>query len=221
MKFLRYLRNLLITLFILSIGSVLLFKYVPVPVTPLMLINSGKNIINGKSPKFSHEWVSIENISPHLVAAVVASEDQLFYDHMGFDFKQIENAIEERKQGKRKRGASTISQQTAKNIFTTCSSTWLRKGAEAYFTLCIELLWSKERILEVYLNSIEMGTGVYGAEAAAQKHFNTTAEKLTRQQSALIAASLPNPHRYNAGKPSKYVQKRQKQILKQMRNMGH
>lgn len=220
MKLLKYLRNLLLALFILSIGSVVLFRFVPVPFTPLMLINSGINLLEGKPATYKHEWVDIEDISPNLVAAVVASEDQLFYDHHGFDFNQIEKAIEERKEGKRKRGGSTISQQTAKNIFTTGSSTWFRKGVEAYFTVCIELLWSKERIMEVYLNSIEMGTNIYGAEAAAQAHFNTTAKKLTRRQSALIAASLPNPHRYNAGKPSKYVSKRQQQILKQMRNMG-
>ncbi len=220
-KFLRTLRNILLALFLLSIASVVAFRYVPVVVTPLMLVNATAELLDGKSPKFHHTWVSIDEISPHLMAAVVASEDQLFYEHNGFDTKQIKLALQERKEGKRKRGGSTISQQTAKNVFTFCTRTWLRKGIEAYFTVLIELFWSKERILEVYLNSIEMGKNVYGAEAVAQQHFGCSAQKLTRKQCALIAATLPAPQKYSSKSPSKYMRKRQSQILRQMSNLGN
>jgi monofunctional biosynthetic peptidoglycan transglycosylase len=172
-------------------------------------------------PSFRHDWVSLEEIDPNLKYAVIASEDQRFYEHNGFDFKAIEEAMEERRQGKRKRGASTITQQTAKNVFTFGTSTWLRKGIEAYYTVLIELLWSKERILEVYLNSIEMGPGIYGAEAVAQEHFNCTASELTRSNCALIAATLPNPNKFSSKNPSPYMLKRRKQILRQMRLMGN
>ena len=160
-----------------------------------------------------HKWVSRHHISSHMPMAVIASEDNLFSEHNGFDFEQIKKALEERKHGGRKRGASTISQQTAKNVFLWPSSNWLRKGLEAYFTVLIELIWDKERIMEVYLNSIEMGDGIYGVEAVAQANFNTHAKSLTQSQCALIAASLPNPLTFNSGKPSKYMQKRKNQIL--------
>lgn len=216
-RFTIFIRNICIFLCLSSIAAVIAFRFLPVPFTPLMLKNSAENLFSGKSPVFKHEWVSIENISPHLCTAVVASEDQLFYEHSGFDFKQIKIAIAERQSGKRYRGASTISQQTAKNVFTFCSSTWLRKGVETYFTLLIECLWSKERILEVYLNSIEMADGIYGAEAIANENFNCSAKELTRKQCALIAATLPNPKQYSSKKPSRYMLKRQKQILREMK----
>jgi monofunctional biosynthetic peptidoglycan transglycosylase len=177
-------------------------------------------LYDGKTPNLAHKWVPIEEISPHLKKAVIASEDQLFYEHNGFDFDQIEKALEERKQGKRNRGASTISQQTAKNVFTFGTRTWVRKGLEAYYTFLIELFWSKERILEVYLNSIEMGPGIYGAEAVAQEHFGCSADKLRRTDCALIAATLPNPNKFSSKKPSPYMRKRRAQILRQMRLMG-
>lgn len=149
--------------------------------------------------------------------AVIASEDNRFATHNGFDFIEIKKAMKENETRKRKRGASTISQQTAKNVFLWPASSWIRKGFEVYFTWLIELCWSKERIMEVYLNSIEMGKGIYGAEAAARHKFKTTASKLTAGQSALIAATLPNPIRFDSAHPSSYIQHRQKQILKLMK----
>lgn len=219
-RFLKVVRNVLVVLFLFSIGSVVLFRFVPVPFTPLMVRNYCAALFNDRKTEFHHTWVSYDEISEHLKTAVVASEDQLFYEHCGFDTRQIKKAIEERRSGKRKRGGSTISQQTAKNVFTFCSRTWLRKGVEAYYTILIELLWSKGRILEVYLNSIEMGPGIYGAEAVAQEHFGCSAKQLTRKQSALIAATLPAPHKFSSKNPSKYMRKRQQQILRQMKNMG-
>ena len=182
-----------------------------------MVKNKLNAILNGKPSAYHHDWVPMASISPHLANAVIASEDQRFYQHNGFDWKEIGNAIEERKTGKRKRGGSTISQQTAKNVFTFCTSTWARKGIETYYTILIEWLWPKERILEVYLNSIEMGPSIYGAEAVAKQHFGKSAAKLTRSECALIAATLPNPKRYSSKKPSSYMRRRQNEILGQMK----
>ena len=216
----RILLRIIAILFLWSIGSVILFKYVPVPITPLMLRNAFGAMIKGKPTTSHHDWVPMDKISPHLANAVVASEDQRFYQHNGFDWKEIGNAIEERKSGKRRRGGSSISQQTAKNIFTFCTSTWARKGIESYYTVLIECFWSKERILEVYLNSIEMGPQIYGAEAVAKHHFGKSSDKLTRSECALIAATLPNPKQYSSKNPSSYMRRRQKAILKQMKLMG-
>lgn len=166
-----------------------------------------------------YEWTPLEEINPELVLAVVASEDNLFTEHNGFDLKAIKTAREEAKKGKRLRGASTISQQTAKNVFLWNGRSWFRKGLEAYFTVLIEFFWGKERIMEVYLNCIEMGNGIYGAKAVADHHFNKKPAKLTRAECALIAATLPNPRKFNSAKPSKYMKQRQKTILKFMRNI--
>ena len=168
----------------------------------------------------NYTWTPIEKISPNLVQAVVASEDNLFMEHDGFDFKQIEIARREAEAGKRLRGASTITQQTAKNLFLWQGRSWLRKGLEAYFTVLMEQLWSKKRIMEAYLNCIEMGDGIYGAAAVAKINFNTTPDKLTKEQCALIAATLPNPRKFNSAKPSKYMKQRQNAILKNMKNIG-
>lgn len=215
-RFFKVIRILLLVFFLSSIGMVVVYRFVPVYYTPLMVIRCVQQKAAGKPVKLQHQWVSREYLSPHLPMAVVASEDNLFAEHHGFDFDQIKKAIEEHRQGRRQRGASTISQQTAKNVFLWPSSDWVRKGLEAYFTVLIELLWDKERIMEVYLNSIEMGPGIYGAEAVAQAHFGTDARSLNRAQCALIAASLPNPLRYNSAAPSPYMQKRKQQILKLM-----
>ena len=212
----RFLFRVILILLLWSVGGVMLYKYVPVPVTPLMVRKAVSAALEGKPTTFHHTWVPMEKISPHLVSAVIASEDQRFYQHKGFDWKEIGNAIEERQSGKRQRGGSTISQQTAKNVFTFCTATWARKGIETYYTLLIEWLWPKERILEVYLNSIEMGLAIYGAEAVAQQHFGKPATKLTRSECALIAATLPNPIRYSSKNPSNYMRRRQSAILKQM-----
>lgn len=215
----RIIRFLFFFFIISSVSAVIIYRFVPVYYTPLMFIRCWQQKSSGKPVKLQHRWVSREHISPHLPMAVIASEDNLFAEHHGFDFEQIKKAAEENRQGKRRRGASTISQQTAKNVFLWPSSNWIRKGLEAYFTILIELFWDKERIMEVYLNSIEMGNGIYGAEAVAKEHFNTEARLLDRGQCALIAASLPNPLRFNSAAPSSYMQKRKKQILKLMKQV--
>ncbi len=182
-----------------------------------MLIRCVQNFSAGKPVAIHHEWVPLSQMSKYMPVAVIASEDQNFMHHHGFDFGAIQDAAEERKRGGRKRGASTISQQTAKNVFLWPRSSWVRKGFEAYFTVLIELCWSKERILEVYLNSIEMGPNIYGAEAVAQRHFGCPARSLRRADCALIAATLPNPNRFSSLRPSRYMRKRQKQIQYQMK----
>ena len=215
-KILRYTRNLLIIFFGSTILSVIAYRFIPVYVTPLMVIRSVEQIASGDKPTWKHTWVSSDKISPYLPMAVIASEDNRFSEHNGFDFVEIEKAMKENETRKKKRGASTISQQTAKNVFLWPQSSWVRKGFEVYFTFLIELCWSKERIMEVYLNSIEMGKGIYGAQAAAKYKFDTTAAKLSKGQCALIAATLPNPIRFNSAKPSPYIVKRQNQILRLM-----
>ena len=158
-------------------------------------------------------WVPLEEIAKPMRSAVIKAEDYKFYQHHGFDFEAIERAIQYNKTHKKKKGASTISQQTAKNVFLWPSRSWVRKGLEAYFTILIELLWSKDRILEVYLNVIELGKGVYGVEAAAQKYFKKPAKKLTASQAALMAAVLPNPIKFRIDRPSRYVSNRQRKIM--------
>lgn len=205
---------------LLSVLSVVLFRFVPVPVTPLMVIRSIEQFQDDRPVVLKKTWKPLEKISPHLQLAVVCAEDQNFLNHHGFDFEAIEKAMEHNKKSKRKRGASTISQQTAKNLFLWPGRSWLRKGFEVYFTVLIEFIWPKERIMEVYLNIIELGDGIYGAEAAAQTFYRTSAEKLSRPQSALLAAVLPNPRSYSASNPSVYVRGRQAWILGQMAQWG-
>ena len=216
-KVLRILRNLILFFFISTILTVVIYRFIPVYFTPLMVIRSTQQIFKGEKPVWHHSWVSFDKISPHLPMAVIASEDNRFAEHNGFDFKEIEKAIKENEKRKRKRGASTISQQTAKNVFLWPQSSWVRKGLEVYFTFLIETFWSKERIMTVYLNSIEMGKGIYGAQATAKYKFNTTAAKLTKGQCALIAATLPNPIRFDSAHPSAYILRRQSQILRLMK----
>jgi monofunctional biosynthetic peptidoglycan transglycosylase len=212
LRLMRWIRNLLLTLFILSLFFVLLYKYVPVYYTPLMLTRSIEQLKKNKKISIAHKWIPLPEISHNLVQAVVASEDNLFLVHNGFDFEQIEIAREEAAKGKRIRGASTISQQTAKNVFLFPSRSWVRKGLEAYFTVLIEFVWGKKRIMEVYLNSIEMGNGIFGAQAVAKENFNKTADKLTIPEATLIAASLPNPREFNSANPTAYMLKRQAKI---------
>ncbi len=205
-----------------SVISVILFRWVPIPFTPLMLTRMVDQVAEGKKIKCKKDWEPIENISPNLFLAVICSEDQLFLEHHGFDMKAIEKAMKynEKKKGKKLRGASTISQQTAKNVFLWQGRSWIRKGFEVYFTTLIELFWSKERIMEVYLNVIEMGDGVYGAQAASREYFKKDAKKINQGEAALIAAVLPNPRKWNPGKPSKYVRKRENWIIRQMNYHG-
>ncbi len=191
---------------------VLILKWVPVLVTPLMVSRSIEYRTDDDF-RTHKKWRSYEKISPELAKAVIASEDNLFAEHNGFDWKEMKKAIDEHKnKGKKLRGASTISQQTAKNVFLFPSRSIVRKAFEAYFTVLIEWIWGKERILEVYLNVAEMGKGIYGAEAAAQEIFSKSASELTRRESSLIAACLPNPIDRHAGKPSQFVSKRAGQI---------
>ena len=172
------------------------------------------------SESIHHKWISLEEMPKDIVKAVIASEDAHFLSHNGFDFKAIKQAIEHnKKNNKTKRGASTISQQTAKNVFLWPSRSWLRKGLEAYFTVLIELFWDKQRIIEVYLNSIEMGDGIFGIAAVADKHFDKEPEGLTKRQCALIAATLPNPIKFNSAAPSPYMRKRQRVILREMNSV--
>ena len=210
---------IVVAFFASTILSVVALRWLPVYFTPLMFIRLGQQVDEGKSMTLHHHWVPMEQISPSLPIAVMASEDARFSEHHGFDYKAIEHAAMRNMKHpeKQKLGASTISQQTAKNVFLWPGRSWVRKGFEVYFTLLIELVWSKERIMEVYLNSIEMGDGIYGADAVAEYHFNTTADKLTKAQCALIAATLPNPRRFNSARPSGYVLKRQARILREMR----
>lgn len=220
-KIWRFLLKAVLWFFILSIGSAVVFRWLPVPVTPLMLIQCVKQGLDGKRDlRLKKDWVSIDEISSDLQLAVVCSEDQNFLDHYGFDLDAIEKAVKHNQTHKRKRGASTISQQTAKNVFLYDGRNWVRKGLEVYFTFLIELFWSKERILEVYLNIVEFGDGIYGAEAASQHFFRTSAKDLSRKQAALLAAVLPAPRKYSAKNPGKYLLKRQAWIIDQMDNWG-
>lgn len=206
---------MVVAFFVTTIFSVIIYKYVPVYVTPLMVIRTVSS-----SESIHHKWISLEDMPKDIVKAVIASEDAHFLSHNGFDFKAIKQAIEHnKKNNKTKRGASTISQQTAKNVFLWPSRSWLRKGLEAYFTVLIELFWDKQRIIEVYLNSIEMGNGIFGIAAVADKHFEKEPEKLTKRQCALIAATLPNPRKFNSASPSPYMRKRQRVILREMNSV--
>ena len=202
-----------------TIFFVILYRFVPVYITPLMVIRCAQQVGRGEQIRLKHHWIPLKDMSKYLPVAVMASEDQRFLQHHGFDIIEIQNAVEERMSGKRHRGGSTISQQTAKNVFLWPASSWVRKGFEAYFTVLIELFWNKERIMEVYLNSIETGDGIYGAEAVAQLHFGRPAAKLTRANCALIAATLPNPLKFSSLSPSRYMLKRQTAIMKQMRHI--
>lgn len=219
-KILGWIGKIVLIVWLLSILTVVAYRFIPVYVTPLMVMRATGQLLDGEKITWKHKWVPLKDISPKLVQAVVASEDNLFPEHHGFDIQQIKKALDERKTGKRKRGASTISQQTAKNVFLLPVNSFIRKGFEAYFTVLIEWIWGKERIMEVYLNSIEMGNGIYGAEKAAELYFSKSAKQLTAGEAALIAGSLPNPLKFNPGKPSPYLRKRQGDILGLMEKIG-
>jgi len=206
--------------FIISIGLTIIYRFVPVPITPLMVIRLVEQTFDSeKKVRLYKDWVPLSEISRHAPQAVFAAEDQKFLTHKGFDFEAMEKAWENNKKGKRIKGASTITQQTVKNVFLWPGRSYVRKGLEAYFTVLVELLWSKERIMEVYLNVIEMGDGIYGIEAAAQAYYNKSAAKLNRNQAAMIAAVLPNPIRWTPAKPTGYIRGRQSWIMRQMNNL--
>ena len=218
MKFIgKILRWAIALFFSTTILAVVAYRFMPVYLTPLMVIRCVEQSKDGRSLKLHHHWVSMDKISPHMPVAVMASEDQRFLLHHGFDYKAIEKATKRNKSGKRMLGASTISQQTAKNVFLWPGRSWVRKGLEAYFTVLIEFVWSKQRIMEVYLNSIEMGDGIYGVEAVAEEHFGCKASELTRSNCALIAATLPNPRKFSSKNPSDYMVRRKVKIMKEMK----
>ena len=185
-----------------------------------MIIRSIEQKIDGKPMILSHDWVPLEEISPHLQKAVIASEDQLFLTQYGFDFNALEKAYANNQKRKNIKGGSTISQQTAKNVFLWPGRSYIRKGFEAYFTVLIELIWGKERIMEVYLNSIEMGNGVYGAQEASRVWYRKEAVNLTQREAAGIAAILPNPRKFKATNSSSYINRRKNAIERQMRFIG-
>lgn len=215
-KALYYLKYTALAFFLLSLFSVILFKYVNPPLTPLMVIRYFEYDNKNDDKKFEKDWVSFENISPNIVLATVAAEDNNFPTHFGVDWEAIEKAHQLNKYNQNKHGGSTITQQTAKNLFLTPSRTIIRKGFELYFTFLIETFWSKKRILEVYLNIIELGNGVYGVEAASQRYFHKPASKLTRNEAALITSVLPSPRKRNLARPNGYMYYYQGRVLKLM-----
>ena len=219
-KTLRWLGRLFLACVLISLVLTLLYRFIPVYITPLMLIRTIEQTLDEeREVKMKKEWVSIDHISRHMVQAVLAAEDQKFLLHHGFDTEAIRKALEGNQSGATLKGGSTISNQTAKNVFLWPGRNYLRKGLEAYFTVLIELFWSKERIIEVYLNIIETGPGIYGTEAAAQIFYQKSAENLTRNESAMIAAVLPNPLRWSPTKPTGYNYQRQSWILRNMVNL--
>jgi monofunctional glycosyltransferase len=215
---LRWSARLILYFFAFSILLTVIYRFVPPPVTFLMLQRCVEQKSAGKKMKLEKDWVPLKDISSAMALAVITSEDQKFEEHSGFDFEAIEKAqkYNERKKGKKVKGASTISQQTAKNVFLWPARSYIRKGFEVYFTFLIEVLWSKERIMEVYLNEIEMGDGIYGVEAAAQIYFHKPASKLSLGEAALIAACLPNPLKWSPAKPTAYINRKKAWILRHM-----
>jgi monofunctional biosynthetic peptidoglycan transglycosylase len=213
LQFKIWIKKIVLLFFVSSIGIVLFYRFVPVPVTPLMLMRTVESLFSGQFLGINKVWVPLEEISPSVQKAILKAEDYRFFEHNGFDYEAIEKAIKYNKTHKRKKGASTVSQQTAKNVFLWPDRSWVRKGLEAYFTVLIELVWPKERIMEVYLNVIELGHGVYGVEAASQKYFRKTAKKLSHAEASLMAAVLPNPRKFRIDRPSNYVISRQRRIL--------
>ena len=216
-KILFWILKAMAVFFAVTFFWALLYRWVNPPITWLHISDQ---IFQEESSTYHYEWVDGEDISRYMKLAVVSSEDNNFMTHNGFDWEAIEKARKYNETHKKKRGASTISQQTAKNVFLWPSRSWVRKGLEVYFTFLIETLWSKDRILEVYLNVIEMGPCTYGVQSAAKEYFKTTADKLTREQCALIASCLPNPKKFRLSKPSRYMKKRQGVILRMMSCLG-
>ncbi len=218
---LRWLGRVVLGLLLASIAAVAVLRFVDPPLTPLMVIRAVQGALDGRWVGIRQRWVPLEEVSPALLRAVLAAEDARFFEHHGFDFEEIERAraYNERHGGRRMRGASTISMQTARNVFLWQDRTWLRKGLEAYFTVLLELLWSKRRILEVYVNVAEWGDGVYGVEAASRAAFGVPAVKLSARQAALLAAVLPSPRRWSAARPSSYVRERAARIAARARHV--
>ncbi|MEC9305217.1 MAG: monofunctional biosynthetic peptidoglycan transglycosylase, partial [Pseudomonadota bacterium] len=205
---------------VLSVALVLLFRFVPPPGSMVMVERKVQSWINSEPIDIQRQWRSWENLSSNAKLAVISAEDQRFPQHRGFDFVEMRRAWEASRDGERLRGASTLSQQTAKNVFLWSGRSWVRKGLEAWFTLLIETLWGKQRILEVYLNVAEWDTGVFGLEAAANHYFGASGSALTERQASLLAAILPNPRNRSASRPDAQVERRSQWIRQQMRNLG-
>ncbi|MDP1623605.1 MAG: monofunctional biosynthetic peptidoglycan transglycosylase [Bacteroidales bacterium] len=220
-RIIRFIKYFIIIFFASSLFFIILYRFVNPPITALMVIRLAEQSWRGESIRLNKTWISLDEISPNLPLAVVASEDNLFMEHSGFDFESIEKArdFNAKKKGKKMRGASTISQQTAKNVFLWPQRSWVRKGLEVYFTVLIEFVWGKKRIMEVYLNVIETGKGIYGVEAASQRFFGKPVSKISRSEAALLAAVLPNPLKWDPSSPTAYIRERQQWILWNMNNI--
>ncbi|HSZ73078.1 MAG TPA: monofunctional biosynthetic peptidoglycan transglycosylase [Cytophagaceae bacterium] len=205
-----------------SILSVIVFRFVPIPFTPLMLVRVVEQWSNGQPARLVKDWENLDHLSANIPLAVIASEDQKFTSHWGFDVEAIFKAYKNNQRKKKKtiRGASTITQQVAKNVFLWPGRSYLRKAFEVYFTMLIEVFWSKERIMEVYLNVAEMGDGYYGAEAASRKYFKCSASRLSKDQAAWLACILPNPRKYSPLNAGPYLQQRHAWIVRNMNNLG-
>jgi monofunctional biosynthetic peptidoglycan transglycosylase len=216
----RILKLLVIFFFASSIFFVILFRFVNPPVTLLMIQRGFERKAAGKEWKIDKTWKSFDEIADPMKRAAVAAEDQSFLENHGFDFSSIEKAIKKNAHSKKLIGGSTITQQTAKNVFLWPGRSFIRKGFEAYFTVLMEVFWSKKRTMEVYLNVIEMGDGIYGVEAASQAYFNKPASQLTNQQAAAIAVIFPSPLKWSATHPTRYLRHRQYLIMKNMRRLG-
>jgi monofunctional biosynthetic peptidoglycan transglycosylase len=216
----RFVKLFLILFIGVTVFWVIFYRFVNPPVTWLMLTRGFEQKADGKPWKIDKEWRDFDDIADPMKRAAVASEDQTFLENHGFDFNAIEKAIQKNAKSRKLIGGSTISQQTAKNVFLWPGRSWIRKGFEAYFTLLIEIFWNKRRIMEVYLNVIEMGDGIYGVNAAAQTYFHKDAANLTRAQAAAIASIFPSPLKWSATEPSSYVRHRQYLIMKNMRRLG-
>jgi monofunctional biosynthetic peptidoglycan transglycosylase len=220
-KLFRIFLKIVLWFLALSIASVIIFRFVPIPITPLMILRCADQIFSGEEVKLSKDWTSLEKMSPVMPLAVMAAEDQNFEDHFGFDLEAIKKAelYNEKHAGKRMKGASTITQQTAKNVFLWPSRSWIRKGFEVYFTFLIEIFWSKKRIMEVYLNVIETGDGIYGVESASQHYFRKSSAKLNINEAARIAAILPNPREWNPVRPNARISRKSQRIVHFMGRM--
>ena len=212
----KWIKRLLILFIACSLIGVLLFRFIPVPFTPFMVVRTIEQVSEGKGFRWHKKWVPLQQISKNVPKAMLAAEDQNFLEHNGFDFEAIKKAYKSNEKGRRVKGASTISQQTAKNVFLWPGRTWVRKGLEAWFTILIELFWSKERIMEVYVNVIEMGQGIYGIEAASREYYNKSSAELSRGEAAMIASILPNPILYSPMHPDPKIFRKQKRVLGNM-----
>jgi monofunctional glycosyltransferase len=219
-KVLTFFKWFMLVFFVWSISGVIIHSKINPPFTLLMFSRVIEQMSNDKDIKLKHEWISIDHISPSLVQAVVTSEDNHFMEHYGVDWKAIQKAIRHNQNHSRIKGGSTISQQTAKNVYLWQGRTYIRKGVELYYTLLMETFWSKKRIMEMYLNMIEMGDGIYGAQMAAKTYFKKPAQNLTKGEAALIAGALPNPRKRNPAHPSRYLSGRQIIILRNMNKIG-